>query len=415
MIIDSRRESPFFSRNYGGFTLDQQQYYQQMVQCNERVTILDPMAGQGFLLSDQIYLDQNIILGDLNVAAILLANLRKPEFLTDSEKFLRIAFDYLTKFEGKECYQNRNNVYCDNMLSEPTYNFLQEYRYSLSKLSGVEIETTNDFWQLPDTIKFLFSLPILASRSMCNFRLSDNTTWIIPGSLIRYTDPVEEIKKTLLMWNDYAKSKNTTSQIGHMATYFLDAGNYEDYLLLPRFDHIITSPPYANRMDYSRVWLPELTILSAISDFNIEKYKRKTIGSNIVKDRPYYELSGLNTQTQAELDQIKNDGYHGSSSYYYPYFKQYALELNNTLVQMCRMLEQSGKVVLFVRDTRRKEVLLSVKNIVDNVLINQLSFSVVDQRMKIINSHAGKKQAKKSKSSLFGDAQREWWLCYERR
>lgn len=408
-----RMVSPFFSRNYGGYSNDQVLFYEKWISKSNPKTIFDPMSGQGYLLSKQVYSGRSIILGDLNPVAIMLASLRNPEYCSRSEFLYHEANKFLDMFEAEKCFENSKNSYCDEIVSEPTKNFLLNYRARLLDEYHSDVTLDNRFWSLPLIYRFLLTLPILSSRRITNFRKSDNSTWLMSGSLIRFDNPLVEMRRSLLDWYQFAQSLDYTAH--SLTTLFFNATSENDYISLEDpFDQIITSPPYANRLDYSRYWLPELTVLSYISEFKVDKYKRDVIGSNIVSKKKVKNTELLNKQTIEELELIKQDGNHGSSSYYYPYFRNYATELSYSLKLMHQYLADSGKIILFIRDTRRKDVLLSTKNIVDHVLSEMLGCELLDFSLKVIRNHPGKKQSKKNQTSLIGDAQREWWLVYEK-
>ena len=76
----------------------------------------------------------------------------------------------------------------------------------------------------------------------------------------------------------------------------------------PQVDLVITSPPYANRLDYTRLWAPELQLLAAMLDFDPDSIKSDQIGTTVVRSEMAGGSPGL---TPSAVHPANAAGYSG--------------------------------------------------------------------------------------------------------
>jgi hypothetical protein len=90
----------------------------------------------------------------------------------------------------------------------------------------------------------------------------------------------------------------------------------------PRRALVICSPPFANRLDYTRLYAPELVCLEALGERTPrpEEY----VGSNQLRRDARAPESGFLADA---LDQLRKSGRHGAARYYAPYFSAYGADL----------------------------------------------------------------------------------------
>src|SRR5439155_26131331 len=90
---------------------------------------------------------------------------------------------------------------------------------------------------------------------------------------------------------------------------------------VPGASAVVTSTPYANRLDYTRMWAPELEVLSAMWSADSTEIKAMQIGSTVVEGKAVTSEAEaiLPTPIRRVLHQIRADTDWGASeSYYYP-------------------------------------------------------------------------------------------------
>src|ERR1035441_8417082 len=78
--------SPFYSRNYGGFSREQIQFLRRYSETGRLRPVLDPMSGQAHYLSELAWRGNEVWLGDINPGPLLLAALRDPLLVLQAEK-----------------------------------------------------------------------------------------------------------------------------------------------------------------------------------------------------------------------------------------------------------------------------------------------------------------------------------------
>jgi hypothetical protein len=197
-----------------------------------------------------------------------------------------------------------------------------------------------------------------------------------------------------LTWRRYAQERaqrsDDPSAIGELHVQKTNA-SIGDFGAAPKADAIVTSPPYANRLDYTRMWAPESEIAAAIWDTNISNIQARQIGSNVVRGTMLEarDEARLPKQIVEALRAIKDDSAsHASEGYYYPFFRNYAASLAQTTQQLTRRVKKHGLAIIFVRDTVRKDVLFPTGLLVEEVM-NARKFRLVAKEREIVRRHVG--------------------------
>lgn len=419
--IPSRRrgvESPFYSRAYGGFTAEQMQFCLSQLGNPEGKIVLDPMAGQGFLLTELAYRGARVWLGDLNPALCLLASLRDPKLVQQCDESVRWVEDILGRIQlsGGD---NEGRHYVDRWVPASIQHELEAYR-DLIGLPRHHSPFNDDtsFWRAPIRKRLAAVLPVLAARELACFRLSDNKTWPKQGGLQREDHILEPIQRALVTWTIYAKQlsdrfppRRTLGRL-NVQRMNVELGIFGN---TPIADAIVTSPPYANRLDYTRMWAPELEVLAAMWAGDVATIQSNQIGSNVVRGRhgSNGEEARLPRAVVKALETIKSDqGSYASERYYYPFFRNYALSLARSVDSLALRLAPGGVFVIFVRDTARKDVLFPTAELVKGMLARQ-GLRLVAKDRRIVRRHVGLLR-RGSANGLYGIGQQEWWLAFRK-
>jgi DNA modification methylase len=184
----------------------------------------------------------------------------------------------------------------------------------------------------------------------------------------------------------------------------------------PLADLIITSPPYANRLDYTRMWAPELEVLAAMWKESSSEIKSAQIGSTVVEGKHVLskEEMQLPKTIRQSLFDIRNDAdWKASESYYYPFFRNYAISMMRSLKQIENKLLPGGTLVVFVRDTVRKDIMFPTAELVQSVLVRSSKMKLLRTEKKVVRTHVGLLR-KSAPSGMYGLAQLEWWLAFRK-
>jgi hypothetical protein len=416
--------SPFFQRNYGGFTQQQKDFFESILNPCEGMCVLDPMGGQGYYLSEIVKEQATVWLGDLNPAPLLLACLRDPGMIIMRDSILEYMNNILKYFSSQNDRENIRYKYMDDWIAPPIKQDIEKYAEIIGTTEFGNFSQNDKFWFSDPLIRFATCLPVLAAREIISFHESDNKTWLMPGGLLRETGIYGPLKRALDYWYDYANNvgNQMVKKLGRVTYGSLNVA-YMDveqgyFSHSPTPDAIITSPPYANRLDYTRMWYPELVIASILFNFDISLIKARQIGSTVVSNKPILEqeLILLPKEIQKSLAEIRKDkSSRASESYYYPFFCNYAISLRKALSNMAIKLKNEGTLILYIRDTVRKDILFPAGMFVERIL-EDFGFTSIDNNNKkhIIRSHIGILRLRGSKPSVYGMAQIEWWLAFRK-
>ena len=411
----SHSTSPFYSRAYAGFTAIQEQFYLKQLGMVKGKILFDPMAGQGFLLADLAYQGAEVWLGDINPAMSLIASLRDPSMIYQHKRLIRWAKDRLEQFVPSRVVHRRE--YVDQWVPPSIRADLESYR-SLFELDELSINDNQSIWRLSIRKRFAAALSLLAARELVCFRSSDNRTWSKPGGLQRQLNIVSPIARALSEWHHWAQAKMSSSrrsEIGKLFTQRMDA-EQGDFGSAPQADAIVTSPSYANRLDYTRMWAPESEVAAVLWGLNIKHIQAHQMGSNVVRG------TGVAANEQIlfpkavadALNAIKNDTRsYASGRYYYPFFRNYAQSLARAVSNLALQTAGEGLLVMFVRDTVRKDVLFPTGALVEGIAA-QHGLELGAKERHIVRQHVGLLR-RASSNGLYGTAQQEWWLSFRRR
>lgn len=411
-----RNRSPFFARTYGGFTSEQEAFYRAHIGDPLKKVILDPMGGQGYMLSSLARNGAEVWLGDIDPAPLHLAMLRDPRMIIRCEELVAWFKEWFVPFRrSKKANQSK---YSDDWIIPPIKDELRAFSIELGmKPTASPFSYSKSFWTAPIHIRFAACMPILAARSLSCFRESDNKTWLKKGGLARETSIYHPVMRALDLWYRYA-IETMQAYRGRLGTISVRRMNAEQGLIAePRLaDTIVTSPPYANRLDYTRMWAPELEVLSAMWRGDSDEIKANQIGSTVVegKEFPSDSEAILPRSIRKALREIRNDSnWKASDSYYYPFFRNYALSLAESLPNIASHLGPGGTFVIFVRDTVRKDIMFPTQDLIRSILVNKERMRLVSREKHILRSHVGFLR-KASAGGMYGLAQLEWWLAFQK-
>lgn len=411
--------SPFFNRAYGGFSRAQEEFFRDLVGNPRGKIVLDPMAGQAASLIPFAERGARLWIGDLNPAPLLLAFLRSPAVVANHEMYVAKLSEMLAALKRRRIRRGTINRFVPTWIAPEVANDLKEFasRLELGLFSSPFV-AMSDFWLCDDFAKFATAIAVLAARDLACYRQTDNRTWLKPGGLLRDNNAIGPLSRALAAWAIFAtraSREKPESEGGEFHIGLMNAtmGDFGD---IPKAHWIITSPPYANRLDYTRLWAPELNVLSSMCHTTYEKQKREQIGTIVVEDTAANDkdISLLPKKIRVALDRVKKDHAAYSESYYYPFFRNYAVALTKSLKYLPSLLRRQGMLAIVVRDTVRKDILFPTGELISAVLTSKdCGLEQVEGAQHVIRHHVGLLR-KSSTQGLYGLAQQEWWLVFRK-
>lgn len=403
-------KSPYYSRMYGGYTKKQTEHIRALISSSEGLEILDPMAGQAYALTE-LTASHRLTLHDINPAALFFARLHglDPE---NEAKNIKKAIKILTSFKDKEPSSNWP-IFANGWISDYTKERLGELFSFLSPSPLDNPFKNGPFWQVTSCSTFLIAALLLSAREITCYRRSKNAAWLRAGGAQPNNNVFTAMLSALELWKNRSIEKTITRKfdITCKPINLLDFDNNDSL-----YDFIITSPPYANRLDYSNLWGPELALLGFAYGEEIDNLRLTQIGSPAVSGRGRIEIPGelISPSVLSTLHAIRDDGAYWSEGYYYPYFKNYIEEMAFGFNGLVHKLKPSGKMAIYFRDTIRKDKLLNIKELILYACSQTACIKSVHADRELVTNHIGAVRSKRSAKMEHGTAQREWCLVLER-
>jgi hypothetical protein len=130
-------------------------------------------------------------------------------------------------------------------------------------------------------------------------------------------------------------------------------------------DAIVTSPPYANRTDYIRHYLPASEILLAASGRSEREVRLEQIGTPLI--RTDSRSVAMPASVQNTLDRIRNHGSYASERYYYKGFLYYFVDMRKALRRLHEWLRPGGLLLMVVQDTFYKELHVATPDLLSDL------------------------------------------------
>lgn len=126
-------------------------------------------------------------------------------------------------------------------------------------------------------------------------------------------------------------------------------------------DAIITSPPYPNRTDYFRHYLPASELLLNAAGRDERSLRLEQIGTPLI--RPTDQTIALPESISKLIAQIRAHGSYASERYYYKGFLYYFSDMASALVRMRDWLRPGGILIFVVQDTYYKDIPVPVADL----------------------------------------------------
>ncbi|WPZ03071.1 hypothetical protein T8S45_09475 [Blastomonas marina] len=139
-------------------------------------------------------------------------------------------------------------------------------------------------------------------------------------------------------------------------------------ILVDKFDAILTSPPYPNRTDYIRHYLPATELLIGGDDDTERQLREDQIGTPLIrKVLPPVKLPHSATSIIEAIGQHES---YASKSYYVKGYQYYFADMDLTLRNFRRLLKSGGSAVIVVQDAYYKDLRIPVADLLIDIAEN---------------------------------------------
>ena len=135
------------------------------------------------------------------------------------------------------------------------------------------------------------------------------------------------------------------------------------------FGGVLTSPPYATRIDYVMGTLPELAVLGADREF-LAALRQAITGTPVVAGRPDGQRGSdiLSEYGRSVREAVEQHPSKGSKHYYVPWIHNYMLGVQQGLSETVRTVRPGGRICVVVQDSRYKALHVDTQRIVIETL-----------------------------------------------
>ena len=227
--------------------------------------------------------------------------------------------------------------------------------------------------QLPELACFFYCALFATVRDLLSRFRTSNPTW--------HKSPASHRQKIATPWNrlahDYVERIKYLQDRLKLSQESYEASSPKFYtrnaMSLPfpegSFDGVLTSPPYATRIDYVVGSLPELSILG-LDDGLVSSLRSATTGSPVVTtdDSLLYSDKILSAYAIGVLREIGSHPSKGSRPYYFPWMRGYLLGLQAGLKEIVRTVVPGKAVCIVLQDSYYKALHIDLQRIVAEIL-----------------------------------------------
>ena len=223
---------------------------------------------------------------------------------------------------------------------------------------------------LSPELSFLYCALFLAVRRMLRPYATTNPMWF------KTSTKSEAVRKLNPCWSElshaYGEAMSYLSErlslpIKNPPTTEFQLGNATNLgCALGHFDGVLTSPPYATRLDYVKGMLPELAVLGLREQALLE-LRASTTGTPVVRQlSPMPQHPGTVDSESAclVLERVKEHSSKGSRNYYYPWVQNYFVDLQLSTKELARVTTDSGVICLVVQNSYYKDVPIILQDII---------------------------------------------------
>ena len=314
--------------------------------------VLDPFSGGGTTLLACKELGINSKGFDILPFSVFLSNVKTRSY---DARILRVAFDKFKSEKPRKVARGislPDIVIVDKAFSKKVQNELLTIRQQIERMPDSK---TRDFFKLG----LLSILEAVSKTTKAGGFLRIVTKNVHAKSVRRFF-----LAKIETMIDDVERF-NKGQTAGKVVT---DAqlSDSREFLTKRKFDAIITSPPYPNRHDYTRIYGLELMLGFVKSDKEMKRIRYDTLRSHVEARKKFaktdYEQPDAVTRLVAK---IQKNGMNNSkiTEMIQGYFEDMYL----SLCQMQKSLKLGGKIALVVSNVRFAGVSVPVDEILADV------------------------------------------------
>jgi len=322
--------------------------------------ILDPWNGSGTTTKVANELGYTSYGYDINPAMLVISKARQLD-MGVKNSLNSINKDILVKAKRRRNIEYKNSDPLHSWFDTATLSTIRGIEQAVQKLlidkDNILVNTRDFFYKMSDLASFFYVALFITVRQLISPFMASNPTWvkIAKGrSELQHWEASQIYKIYIKTFNEMvdkidAKMKRQNKTIlGVANSKALPIDNCS-------INAIISSPPYCTRIDYAISTRPELAVLG-FSEQEIDALRREMIGTpKVPKDLPAVNKNWGLTCLEF-INKVANHDSKASKSYYYKHFLQYFNGINESLLELDRVLVNDGMCILVLQDSYYKDV-----------------------------------------------------------
>ena len=333
---------------YTAFSTDFARYALELCTSEGHRTILDPFAGMGTLGEAGRAMPISLLLNDLNPFASTSCAFRSAPMSEISDAIERVSASTLSKETRTE---------------------FEAFDQAVRTRAG-DARTPAELLDLMDDEKSrsaLLDIHLVSLIRIATHRRlqGSNPTWtkrstnhdIDPATFETARDAVlaaaASYAARLYELDDDFSAKVTCSDVADL--------KLQDCSI----DAIVTSPPYPNRTDYIRHYLPAAELLLGADSEAERSLRQAQIGTPLIREA--LPNTRLPDSVEDLIQRVKTHGSYASERYYSKGFLYYFDDMSLTFARMRRWLKPGGLAIIVVQDTYYKEMRVPVADLLTDI------------------------------------------------
>lgn len=358
LIQNNRAFASFKKEELITICSDLQQYI------NDNDVILDPMSGYGGGMSffgKQGYRTVNIEINPPEYYWQLLINSQHTKSIIAIIENLQNTNVKLPKF--KETFSLTDNLFSEEAIknTKELYEIIREKSNNNKELS------------------IALFLPFVSR--FANYQKSKtNITHFKQGGFCSYVDWEKDFFNYL---DAIRKRLDNDKQLFNQKKHINILSDLMKVNLTTKFSFFVTSPPYPNYRDYSKLfkienWVLDNIIFDNPTDFNM------MIGSNNVSGKKFGKIKSeranrflTELEAKTKSDKLKPKSKSDIRTYYLPYFKQYFYNIQEAYIKLDSMLTKSAIGYIVVNDNITRDISVPVGASICDIF-NELGYKSMD-------------------------------------
>jgi hypothetical protein len=232
--------------------------------------IFDPFGGIGTTILESSFLGYNAYSNDINPLSNYISNIKNTQYnIEDLEDLKNSLAEFNNSKLIKKAVPPQNETVV-NYFEKETLGFILQVQNWIENLQA--IKTLN-----------LFNLALLTNLEKISTHRKDGNGVKRKKNFESINSIIEIKEKISLKINEFIDDITKSNNISKSKVYY--QSSFDKYELEEKADIVITSPPYANCFDYSKVYLVELWF----GNFFKEKKDQKNFRENSVISHVHYK------------------------------------------------------------------------------------------------------------------------------